>query len=398
MSGFRFTPGVAGDVGFSASGLYELSLYFDTLVANGTYPGMVALLARGDKLVFSHVTGFADLETRAPLMHDTIFNLYSMSKPFTTVGLLLLYEEGKWRFDDPISTHLPEFRDIARQPGGMASREPSMLDIFLHTAGFTMGSTKEEIIAAFQKIGWDNARSLTELIGRYAEMPLGYDPGTAWEYGNATDLQAEIAERITGERFDLFLKRRIFDPLEMHDTCFDLGYERSRRLARSHIVDAETGKMRPITTDPMERMEAIFPMGGTSFRSTALDFARFARMLLNRGTLGETRILLPATVDLMLTNHLPDALLKNTYGAAHYVVGNGNGHGLNGLVCIDPEKAGRPVGRGTYEWGGAYSTWFWIDPENDLLFVGMSNRRRIRPDPHANELVSQEIVYRALNT
>ena len=137
----------------------------------------------------------------------------------------------------------------------------------------------------------------------------------------------------------------------MTDTGFVLDYDQSRRLVCGHILDPETGRLRAATAD--ERMESIFPMGGTSFKSTAGDFARFARMLLGRGRLGDVTILKPESVDLMLSNHLPDALLESRFPILHYVIGDGNGHGLNGMVCLDPERAGRPVGKGTYEWGGA---------------------------------------------
>ena len=208
------------------------------------------------------------------------------------------------------------------------------------------------------------------------------------------DLQSEIVERVTGERYDLFLKRRVFEPLGMHDTAFVLSTPQTRRLAPAYIVDPLSGLMREAA--PGEMDDPIFAMGGSTFKSTALDYARFARMLLNRGALGEVRVLKPESVDLMLSNFLPEAFLETRRGVLHYVVGQGNGHAMNGLVCIDPARAGRPVGRGTYEWGGALSTWFWIDPENDLLFVGMTHRGRNPVNMRPPEVVAQEIVYRAL--
>jgi CubicO group peptidase (beta-lactamase class C family) len=160
------------------------------------------------------------------------------------------------------------------------------------------------------------------------------------------------------------------------------------------VVDAQTGRLRGATME--ERRESIFPMGGTSFKSTAMDYARFARMLLNRGSLGEARVLKLESVDLMLSNLLSEDFLKTRRGILQYVVGHGNGHAMNGLVCVDPERAGRPVGRGTYEWGGAFSTFFWVDPENDLLFVGMMNRQRSRTEMRPPEVIAQDLVYRAL--
>jgi CubicO group peptidase (beta-lactamase class C family) len=391
---FMFKAVPAGECGFAIEPLQELRLYFDTLVASGEYPGVVALLARGDRLVMGHTAGYADIETKAPLNPDSIFTLFSMTKPLTAVGMMLLQEEGKWQLDDPISRHLPEFKDIASLPGSCATREPTIRELFTHTAGFSFGQTPEEMIRFLQTTNWSTARSLTELFGRYARLPLAYEPGRDWQYSVATDLQVEIIERLTGERFDLLMKRRVFDPLGMRDTAFALSFEQNRRLVRGHVTDAQTGRLRGATME--ERLESIFPMGGTSFKSTALDYARFARMLLNRGSLGEARVLKPESVDLMLSNLLADEFMKTRRGILHYVVGHGNGHAMNGLVCLDPERAGRPVGRGTYEWGGAFSTFFWVDPENDLLFVGMMNRQRSRTEMRPPEVIAQEMVYRSL--
>jgi CubicO group peptidase (beta-lactamase class C family) len=391
---FMFKPVPAGEAGFSAGPLLALRLYFDTLVAGGMFPGIVALLARGDQLVMGHTAGYADIDTKVPLNPDSIFTLFSMTKPLTAVGMMLLHEEGKWKLEDPVSLHLPEFRDIASLPGSGATREPTIRELFTHTAGFSFGKTPEEMMRFLQTTNWSTARSLTELIGRYARLPLAYEPGQDWEYGVATDLQAEIIERLTGERFDLFMKRRVFDPLGMRDTTFALSYEQSWRLVRGHVTDAQNGRLRGATVE--ERLESIFPMGGTSFKSTAMDFARFARMLLNRGSLGDAQVLKPESVDLMLSNLLSDEFLNTRRGILHYVVGHGNGHAMNGLVCLDPQRAARPVGRGTYEWGGAFSTFFWVDPENDLLFVGMMNRQRSRTEMRPPEVIAQEMVYRAL--
>lgn len=394
MTAFRFKSATAEEAGFSASVLGELDDYFDTMVANGELPGQVMLLARGDMLVHAHVTGFADYRDRRPLDADAIFTLFSMSKPLAAVAMLLLHEEGRWQFDDPVSDYLPEFADIAGLPGSKATRVPTIRETFTHSAGFSLGKTVEEMQAHIAKLSWKDTRSLTQQIGRYASIPLGYEPGTAWEYSVATDLHAEIVERLSGERYDLFLKKRVFDPLGMTDTGFVLDYDQSRRLVCGHILDPETGRLRAATAD--ERMESIFPMGGSSFKSTAGDFARFARVLLGRGRLGDVTILKPESVDLMLSNHLPGALLENRFPILHYVIGDGNGHGLNGMVCLDPERAGRPVGKGTYEWGGAFGTWFWIDPENDILCLGMTHRQRIATDLRPPEIVAQELVYRAL--
>lgn len=393
MSDFRFTAVPASEAGFAPEVLAELAAYADAQVALRDLPGAVMLLARGDAIVRFDTIGYADVARRTPLHSDAIFTLYSMTKPLTAVGILTLLDDGLWQLDDPVERYLPEFADIATLPGSGARRGPTMRELFTHTAGFSFGRTPEEVMATVQRIGWSNARSLTELIGRYAAMPLAYQPGEDWQYSVATDLQAEIVERLTGERFDLFMKRRVFDPLGMVDTCFQLGGEQAHRLVTGHIRLAGGG-VRAATE--AERLESTFPMGGTSFKSTAIDYARFARMLLNRGTLGDSRILAPETVDLMLSNQLSDEFLQTPRGVQHYRLGEGCGHALNGVVCMDPARAGRPVGRGTYEWGGAFGTWFWVDPENDILFVGMTHVQREQGNARPIDLVSQDLVYRAL--
>jgi CubicO group peptidase (beta-lactamase class C family) len=391
---FQFTAATARDAGFATEPLAELDAYLDTLVASGRLPGHVLLLAKGDQLVHAKVTGYAAWADKSPLHPDAIFTLFSMSKPLAAVAMMLLYEEGLWQFDDPVALHLPEFADIARLPGGRASRGPTIRETFTHTAGFSFGRTRDEMLATMARIAWHEAGSLAELIGRYAGTPLAYEPGTGWEYSGATDLQAAIVERLSGERFDLFLQRRVFEPLAMHDTRFVLDDAQARRRAPLHLFDEALGRLRPAA--PGESMESTFAMGGTSFKSTALDFARLARMLLNQGTLGDVRILAPESVALMLSNHLPEVLLEGRFTDGHYVIGQGNGHALNALVCLDPQRAGRPVGKGTYEWSGAFGCFFWIDPEHDLLCIGMTHCRRFASEKRPPEVVAQELIYRAL--
>ena len=390
---FSFGTAIAEEAGFSGVVLSELGAYYDGMVAGGQSPGHVLLLVKGDDIICSHVTGFADWETKEPLRADSIFGLYSMSRPLAAVAMLLLYEEGQWALDDPVSRHLPEFADIALRPGSKSTRCPTIRETFTHTTGMSFGKTAEEVGATIGRLAWHEARSLDEMIGRYASEPLAFEPGTAWDYSLATDLQAAMVERMSGERYDLFLKRRVFGPLGMVDTGFVLDHGQTRRLARGHKWNAETNRLRLATAD--EQMEPIFPMGSTSFKSTARDYALLGRMLLNRGMLGETRILKAESVDLMLSNHLPDAVMQTIHSALHYRIGQGTGYGLNGMVCLDPTRAGRPVGKGTYEWGGAFGTWFWIDPEHDIICVGMTNRSRLG-EASPPEVIAQELVYRAL--
>lgn len=394
MNSFDFTPATASDAGFAAEPLQELRLFLNTLVGNGNLPGAVVLLARGDKVVLHEAIGKGDVDSSASLQTDAIFRLYSMTKPLTAVAMLLLYEDGKWSFDDLLSDHLPEFRDFASRSDSLASRQPTLRELFTHTSGHGFGDTMEEIMANVERLDILGASSLVDLVGRYARLPARYEPGTRWEYSFAMDLQALIVERVTGQRYDLFLKERVFEPLGMHDTGVALTPAQDRRLVPGYARDAETGRLRHCSA--LEMQEIIFPIGGSSFRSTARDYARFARMLINRGSLGGTTILQPETAELIFTNMLPQTLLEKSHNTLHYDVGGGNGFSLNGRLCIDPAKAARPVGRNTYEWAGAHGTWFWADPTNDIVFVGMTHRAMPHLEIEPLSIVSQELVYRAL--
>lgn len=396
MNNFAFTPSIASGAGFSVGPLEELRLMLRTLVGNGNLPGVVALLVRGDQIVMHEAFGYPDPASSNPLKTDAIFRLYSMTKPLTAAAMLALHEDGKWDFDDPLSNHLCEFRDFAAVPGNQAGREPTLREVFTHTSGHSLGPTRPEIAENIKRLDIFGSRSLTELIAKYASLPLAYEPGTRWQYSIAMDLQALIVERVSGQRFDRFLQDRILEPLGMMDTGFQLRQPQSDRLVPGFARDADANCLR--FANDFEMGETIFPMGGTSFKSSALDYARFARMLLNRGSLGTTRVLKPESVDMMMQNHLPDSLLEAQHDCMHYVVGNGNGHGMNGLLCLDPTKARRPVGQGTYEWAGAHGTWFWADPENDILFVGMTNRMMPYPEIAPLSAISQDLVYQALRT
>ncbi len=394
MNSFEFTPSICSEAGFSLEPLQELRLFLRTAVSSGILPGAVIFLARGDKVVLHEAIGHGDMNSTIQLSADAVYRLHSMTKPLTAVAMLVLHEEGKWSFDDPLSTYVPEVRDFSKTPGNCASREPVLRDLFTHSSGHGFGSTMEEILDCVAKIDVFGAKSLEDLVGRYSRLPLRYEPGTRWEYSVAMDFQALIVERITGLRFDRFLEERVFGPLGMRDSGFALSPAQTARVVPGYAMDAETHRLR--TANALEMQDTIFPIGGSSFRSTASDYARFARMLLNKGSLGDTRILKAETVQLMFTNLLPESLLSESFNALHYRIGGGNGFSMNGMLCIDPVAAGRPVGKGTYEWAGAHGPWFWADPENDIVFVGMTNRAMPHPEIAPLSIVSQDLVYRAL--
>ncbi len=393
MSTYEFSRATPSEAGFSPERLADLEMHLKEKVGSGQLPGVSVMVARGDAVVLDASYGYADIEEQVPLAPDTIFSLYSLTKPLAAVAMLLLQEDGVWHLDDSIERHLPELTRWLDVPGNVATRLPTLRETFTHTAGISMGGTQEERLQRLLQVNWMTARSLEEYVGRLAHLPLIQEPGTEFSYSFSCDLQAAIVERVTGQRFDLFLAERVFGPLGMTDTGFALTYEQHRRRARGYVLQPDDAGLRPAA--PMERLEAIFPLGGTSLFSTTGDYLRFARMLLNGGTLGDVRVLQQESVDMLFANHLPDELMAVETPLLHYVIGGGNGYGLNGLVCVDPEKAGRPVGRGTYEWGGAFGAFFWVDPENDVACVGMTSRSRT-DEMRPTEVVAQEIVYDAL--
>ncbi|WP_077035778.1 serine hydrolase [Pelomonas sp. KK5] len=391
---FDFAAATCSEAGFAPEPLQELRMYLQTAVANGSLPGAVIFLARGDRVVLHEAIGQGDLATGRPLRADAQYRLHSMTKPFTAVAMLLLYEEGKWSFDDPVSVYVPEVREALKQSGNRATREPLLRHLFTHTSGHGFGSTMDEIMDCVARIDIFGARSLADLVARYHQLPLRYEPGTSWEYSVGMDIEALIVERISGQRYDHFLQQRLFAPLGMRDTGFALSPAHNEHLVPGYAMDATSRRLRPANL--LEMQDLMFPIGGSSFRSTASDYARFARMLLKLGSLGDTHILKAETARLVFENLLPEPLLQEHHNTLHYRVGGGNGFSLNGLLCIDPAVAGRPVGRNTYEWAGAHGPWFWADPEHDIVFVGMTNRAMPHPELAPLSLLSQELVYRAL--
>ena len=355
------------------------------------FPGIVTLAARHGKIVHSSAYGVADLASGKPLREDAIFRIYSMTKPVTGVAMMILFEEGKWLPDDPIAKYIPEFADLKVFAGLDANGQPileapahppTMLELLTHTAGFTYGVFGNSWVDQ----QYDNldvlsrttlifeTRDLKEMIDRLAKIPLQYQPGTRWEYSVAADIQAYIVEKLSGKPFADFLRERVFVPLGMTDTGYFIPANKLGRLASLYQMDPASGQLviRDQPEDPAN--PPTMTPGGIGLYSTAMDFLRFAQMLLNGGELDGIRILAPSSVELMRTNHLSDALLTGGFGGGPTRLSPDYGFGYDFGVLIDPLTLGDPAGAGTYMWGGIAGTWFWIDPELDVAFVGMTQR------------------------
>ncbi|MBV8682910.1 MAG: beta-lactamase family protein [Caulobacteraceae bacterium] len=375
-------------VGFDSARLQRLDDYLAGVVSSGKVAGVTALLARHGRVVGFRSWGKANLATGQPMARDEIFRIYSMSKPITGVAMMILFEEGKWRLDDPVTKFVPEFKDLkvlTQDASGNVvlepmRRPPTMREIMSHTAGFGYGlSDANPVDRMFREKHVLASNGLKEMIDRVATIPLKFQPGTDWSYSIGVDIQGYIVEKISGESLGKFLDEHIFKPLKMNDTAFYTGPERASRLATLYAGDPKTGGLVEATKlfdeqAPDYTKPPLMESGGGGLLSTTTDYARFCQMLLNGGELDGVRILAPATVQLMDTNVIPKAVLVKSNGTVGEGFNDAVGFGLDFMVVKDPRAAGTLEGKDTMSWGGAAGTWFWIDPTNDVVFVGMIQR------------------------
>lgn len=393
-------------VGFSAEGLKKLDAHMQGLVDTGHLPGVTTMLVRHGKVVNYQVHGKKGFDG-PPMTKDTVFRIYSQTKPVTGVAMMILYEEGKWKLDDPVSKYVPEFASLRVFKGVNADgsfdtipadRPPTMRELMSHSAGFAYGLNPDNPIdKAYVDTGVLGSKSQAEFAQKVAALPLVAQPGTRWKYSVAVDIQGMIIERLTGMSLGDFMQQRIFGPLKMTDTGFWLPAEKRDRLASLYVWGPKQQKLVPadgfmvldITKPP------VVASGGGGLVSTNADYARFAQMLLNGGQLEGKRILKRETVKLMRTNMLSDTIMKSD--EPPFNTAKGRGFGLDFAVVLDSAKAG-PQGEGTYSWGGAAGTWFWIDPKNDLFFLGMIHILNKQGDPAIKDIDddSAKLVYDAL--
>lgn len=372
-------PAAPESVGFSAEGLKKLDAHMQGLVDTGHLPGVTTMLVRHGKVVNFEVHGKKGFDG-PPMTKDTIFRIYSQTKPITGVAMMILFEEGKWKLDDPVSQYVPEFASLRVFKGVNADgsfdtvpadRPPTMRELMSHSAGFAYGLVPDNPIdKAYVATGVLGAKSKEEFAQKVAALPLVAQPGTRWKYSVAVDIQGMIIERLTGMSLGDFMQKRIFDPLRMTDTGFWLPEQKRDRLASLYLWGPKQQKLIPaegFMVLDISKPPAL-ASGGGGLVSTNADYARFAQMLLNGGELEGRRILKPETVKLMRTNMLSDTIMNSDIPP--FNTARGRGFGLDFAVVLDRAKAG-PQGDGTFSWGGAAGTWFWIDPTNDLFFLGM---------------------------
>ena len=402
--------------GFTAEGLAALDARMAKSVADSDVAGMVYILGKGGEIAAFNAHGVqsGDPKTGAPMTKDSMFRIYSMSKPITGVAMMQLFEQGKWAMEDPVSKHVPELAGLqvltwkdgkpvmkdGKPVLAPASHEPTMKELMSHTAGFGYGlSGDDPVNNAFRDTGVLASANLEEMIGKIKDIPLIYDPGTRWYYSAAVDIQGYIVQKLSGQKFGEYLKQHIFTPLGMNDTSFFVTEANVPRFAdvyhwdkdKSALVKNEDRPDRPGFTDP-NRLES----GGGGLVSTTHDYARFAQMFLNKGTLAGNTVIKPETVELMRTNAIGELRLYSDGTTANPGL-PGVGFGMDFAVYQDSSVTGQPYGAGTHYWGGAAGTWFWIDPANDLFFVGMiQSMGGARPDAMNYRNESSALVYGAL--
>jgi CubicO group peptidase (beta-lactamase class C family) len=376
-------------VGFDAQRLERLDSAMAKVVKDGRVAGMTTLLVRHGKIVQFKTYGQASIAPARPMTKDTIVRIYSMTKPITGVAMMMLFEEGKWNLDDPVSKYIPELANLTVFSGvddkGQITtvpvkRSPTMRELMSHTAGFGYGlEYTNPVDKQFRDKMVLASPSLQEAVNRVATIPLKFQPGTEWAYSISVDLQGYIVEKLSGQTLGAFMKSRIFDPLKMKDTAFSTGPEKAARLASLYMGDPKTGKLFEAkailgNTLPDYIKPPLMESGGGGLVSTTSDYGRFAQMILNKGELDGVRLLSPATVELMGTNVIPKDVLVSSNGSTVARFNEAVGFGLDFMVMNEPRRAGSLVGKGTMSWGGAAGTWCWIDPANDLYFVGMIQR------------------------
>jgi CubicO group peptidase (beta-lactamase class C family) len=361
-------------VGCSAARLERVGSAMQRYVDEGKVAGMVAMAARYGQVMYAKCFGMMDIEAGKPMQFDTLFRIYSMTKPITSVAVLMLYEEGHLRLTDPVSRFIPEFEDlrvlVRETESGIEladlEQPVTIWHLLTHTSGLGYGWDESDLLnRMYHERLWpffanQSGATLEELVQQVARLPLAHQPGSAWRYSVATDVLGHLVQVISGVPFDDFLKQRILAPLGMVDTGFHVPETKIARFAANYGL-AENGGLElidaPATSQYARPTRA--PLGGVGLVSTATDYMRFAQMLLNKGELDGVRLLGRKTVELMTTSHckpLGDLLFEDH-----------SGFGLGFMVLEDVAKSRRLGSAGTYSWAGSATTYFWVDPQEQLI-------------------------------
>jgi len=380
-------------VGLSSARLARVTELVKGEIAKGRYPGAVALVARHGKVAYFEALGQRDPQSGAPMTKDAIFRLYSMTKPFASVAVMTLVEDGKILLNDPVSKYLPKLKGLQvsvprvdPQTGRVsyalvpAEREITIQDLLRHTSGLVYGvfTSHAGVKEAYAKEGvdWENVTP-SEQVERLARVPLAHQPGSAWEYGLSTDVLGRVVEAVSGATLGQFLQERLFAPLRMTDTAFLVPNGKAARLAQPFAKD-------PVSGDAVKLLDVTVAQkndaGGAGSAGTVADYARFSQMLLNGGQLDRVRILGRATVAQMTSDHLGAHL--GDIRVASPILARGYGFGLGFAVRKETGLNWVTGSAGEYRWGGAAGTAFWVDPKEQMIVVWMT---QAQPGPRRGE-------------
>lgn len=381
------------DVGISSQRLERVRRQMKADVESGRIPGAVLLIARNGKIASLDALGYQERRSQTPMKADSIFRIASMSKPITSVAIMILAEEGKLDIGAPVAQYLPEFKEVKVGVDNAAPKRPmTVQDLLRHTSGLTYGIFgNSPVDQLYKKSNMFASKSLAEMVAAIARLPLAHQPGEAWEYSVSTDVLGRIVEVVSGMELDQFVAARITGPLRMKDTGFYLNASQAARLARADSATMLSG------TDPTAK-PAVFS-GGGGMLSTAGDYARFCQMMLNGGELDGVRILSPKTVALMTSDQLPPAAERHTavatlldsFGPTPEM---GTSFGLGFAVRTDPGRNPVPGSVGDFSWAGITGTYFWVDPKEKLVTVLMIQVPVTTNVPYWRQ--TRTLVYQAL--
>src|SRR4051795_5403708 len=398
------------ELGFDAERLGRIDRHFDRYVDDGRLPGYLAVVARDGRIAHVASAGKRDLESGAPVELDTLWRIYSMTKPITTVAAMILWEEGAFELRDPVERYIPSFADArvylrgsAQKPLTVPLTEPGRIwHLMTHTSGLTYGFHHTHAVDEIYRANgfeWSTppGMDLAACCEAWAGMPLAFQPGAEWLYSVATDVLGRVVEVVSGQSLDEFFAERIFRPLGMTDTTFQVAEGDAGRLAALYSPQPQTG--RAVRNDALGRL-ALEPRralsGGGGLISTAADYHRFMRMLLNEGELDGARLLGPRTLRYMASNHLLGGVDLEAFGRPLFAetTFDGVGFGLGFSVVQDPVANKSPASLGEFGWGGAASTAFWIDPVERLTVLFMTQLLPSSTHPLRSQL--HQLVHQAL--
>lgn len=388
----------AQKLGFSPERLNNIAPVMQQYIDQGKLAGTLTMVARNGEVAYVNSQGMMDREKSKPMSEDAIFRIYSMTKPITAVAALTLWEQGKFHMNDPIAMYLPEFAKMKVYVSGSGeemvvedAKQPiRVIDLFMHTAGFSYGFTGSEVDNLYRQL-LQKPDELTQdnVLAKIAALPLNHQPGSAWHYGVSTDVLGFLVEKLSGKKLGDYFEEVLFTPLNMQDTGFYVSADKVERFAQIYTVDKQ-GKTVVMENEPLGDYlsDPDIHNGGGGLVSTLEDYYRFAQMLLNGGELDGTRILGRKTVDYLTSNHLPATMMP------FQATSPGEGFALAMSVTVDPNLSGYMGSKGNYGWAGLASTHFRIDPEENMIIIAMAQFMPSNFYRYHNDL--NNMVYQAL--